>query len=56
MKNFLIEVFVRYYPGDEIHKNQKSRVCHTCGGRSFVGKPEEKGTLKNLSIDGIESM
>jgi hypothetical protein len=56
MKNFLIEVFVKYYPGDEIYKNQNNRACHTSGGRGFVGKPEEKGNLENLSIDGIGSM
>lgn len=56
MKNFLIEEFVRYYPGDEIYKNQNNRAYHTCGGRGFVGKPEEKGNLVNLSIDGIGIM
>ena len=41
-----------------MHKNRISRACHTCGGEGdvLVEKPEEKGNLESLSIDGSRSM
>jgi hypothetical protein len=50
MKTFLIEILIRYYLGDEIHKKKISRTGHKCGGRGEVhtqfwwGNPRKKAT------------